>query len=80
MGRIVIPVCKTHGRFQTERHRWLNISEDLEDHIQFTDSQDAILSEGECDLCVTDPNQLEVIFEEVKPDYSGMRGNGSNEN
>ena len=67
MKRTVIPVCKTHGRFQTERHRWLNISDDLEDHIVFTHSQEAILSEGECDKCVIDPNQLEVIFNEVKP-------------
>lgn len=59
MERVVIPICKKHGRFQTENHRWLNISQDLEEHIAYTKSHDAILSEGECDLCFN-PNQTEL--------------------
>ena len=66
--RVLIPICKKHGRFQTVNHRWLNISEDLENHIIYTGSQDAILSEGECDMCATDINQIEIDFEEVKPE------------
>jgi len=61
MKRYVIPICKKHDRFQTEHGRWLDMKEDLQKHLEFTDSQDAILTEGECDKCPTDPNQINLL-------------------
>lgn len=54
MKREEIPVCKTHNRFQTENHRWLNTSEDLDNHIVYTHSQDALLVDSPCDKCEID--------------------------
>lgn len=69
--RHVIPVCNEHGKFQTTNGRWLSISEDLNEHLEFTRSHDAILTKGECPECVTD--------EQIEIDFSGMRGNNSGE-
>ena len=52
--RYVIPVCNEHGRFQSVNGRWLSIADDLNEHLTFTNSHDAILTNGQCDECVTD--------------------------
>jgi len=71
-GRDIIPVCSVHNKFQTERGRWLDKSEDFDNHIIYTKSQDASILESPCDEC-DDPKQIEIEFEEVepepKPDY-----------
>lgn len=59
--RFCIPICTKHNTFQTGRGRWLSITDDLENHIEFTESYEAILTEGECPKCKTD-------IEEVDPD------------
>lgn len=69
--RIVIPICKRHGKFQTKNGRWLEIKHDLENHIIYTGSQEAVLSDGECDECV-DKSQTRMNF-------FGMMGNNSGE-
>lgn len=69
--RTLIPICKRHKRFQTKNGRWLDMKDDLENHIIYTGSQDAILSDGQCDMC-HDKGQIAL-------DFSGMRGNGSGE-
>ena len=63
--RFCIPICKKHGMFQTGNGRWLQIATDLEKHIEFTKSYDAILSEGECNKCIVDPSQIIITFEEL---------------
>lgn len=67
MKRDVIPVCSVHGRFQTTNGRWLEKSEDFDQHVIFTGSQDASIIESPCDQC-DDPTQLKIEFEEVLPD------------
>ena len=69
--RVVIPICKKHQRFQTKNGRWLDMKDDLNNHIIYTGSQDAILSDGQCDMCL-DKGQIAL-------DFSGMRGNCSGE-
>jgi hypothetical protein len=59
-ARTVIPVCEKHGRFQTAHGRWLESRNNLEKHINFTNSQDAIQTEGECDKC-ENPEQLDMF-------------------
>ncbi len=66
--RTVIPVCNKHNRFMTRNGRWLDSATDLEKHIKHTKSHDALLSDGECDLCV-DPNQIDIF----KPIYVNFR-------
>ena len=58
--RTVIPVCNKHNRFMTANGRWLDSALDLEKHIKFTKSYDALLSDGECDLC-NPPNQTDIF-------------------
>ena len=69
--RYLIPICKKHQRFQTKNGRWLDMKDDLNNHIIYTGSQDAILSDGQCDMCL-DKGQIAL-------DFSGMRGNCSGE-
>lgn len=66
MTRTIIPVCKNHKRFQTEGGRWLDMATDLESHIQFTNSEDAVLSEGECDQCFNS-QQTKMVFVDKDP-------------
>ena len=69
--RYLIPICKRHQRFQTKNGRWLDMKDDLNNHIIYTGSQDAILSDGQCDMCL-DKGQISL-------DFSGMSGNNSGE-
>ena len=64
MKRDIIPVCSVHARFQTEHGRWLNKSEDYQNHIVYTHSQGASILESTCDLCESDPDQLQFNFNE----------------
>ncbi len=63
--RFCIPICKRHGMFQTGNGRWLSLSKDLAKHIEFTKSYDAILTEGECNKCIVNPNQTKMYFEPI---------------
>ena len=67
--RYVIPICKKHDRFQTGGGRWIEISDNLTKHIEFTKSYDAILTEGECDKCIIDPRQISIDFEPINLNF-----------
>lgn len=74
--RDIIPVCSVHDKFQTVNGRWLNKSEGFANHVVYTHSQDASILESPCDEC-DDPGQIEIDFEEVKPEseYKNAYGN-----
>lgn len=67
MKRDSIPVCSVHDKFQTVNGRWLNKSEDFDNHIIFTQSQDAEILECPCDECDS-PNQIKIDFTNVRPE------------
>ena len=60
----IIPVCTIHDKFQTENGRWLNKTEDFDNHVVYTHSQQASIIESPCDEC-EDPSQKQIIFEKV---------------
>ena len=62
--RDVIPVCSVHSRFQTQNGRWLDKEPDFDNHIIYTQSQDALILESPCDKC-DDPAQLRLTDEEL---------------
>jgi hypothetical protein len=64
MKRDSIPVCSVHNKFQTSNGRWLNKSEDLDNHIVYTHSQEAEMLESPCDEC-DNPSQLQIVFEKI---------------
>lgn len=68
--RDIVPVCSVHNKFQTENGRWLDSGfeqSNLRKHAVFACTQDYDELESPCDECV-DANQLEITFEEIKPD------------
>lgn len=73
-----IPVCTVHGKFQTTNGRWFVQSEDFDNHVIYTGSQEAELIESPCDEC-DDPKQIEIQFDDNIHEYSGMMGNNSGE-
>lgn len=76
MKRTQVPVCSVHNRFQTSHGRWLEQSEDFEEHIKFTDA--IIELESPCDLC-DDPSQIEIDFDdedEYHEQYDKMIASG----
>lgn len=62
--RDVIPVCSVHDKFQTPNGRWLYKSEDFDEHVIYTGSQDAEIIETPCDEC-EDPLQLSINFDRI---------------
>lgn len=78
MKKVTVPICTVHSRFQDESGNWRDIGGtfSMEHFLKITTENERL--ESPCDLC-NDPHQIEIEFEEVKPDYSGMMGNNSGE-
>lgn len=73
MKKKQIPYCSVHTRYQNSQGDWLSVG--CSEHFETITKEDERM-ESPCDFC-DDPGQILIEFEEIKPDYSGMRGNNS---